>query len=217
MNYEKIYKQIVERAKNRVLDCYTERHHIIPRCMGGSDEKENLVRLTAREHYICHWLLYLIYPNDKKIKHAFWMMCNTKSNNQNRAYAISSRYYESVKKEISEMKSNVMKGRGNHNFGKPVSEERKKKWKITYGDKSLGINNPMFDKRHSDETKKVLSKLKLGKKRSEDSIRKQKESIKSRVLITCPYCDLTAKKSPNMTRYHFNNCKQNKNVENESN
>lgn len=211
MNYEKIYNQIVERARNRVLDSYTERHHIIPRCLGGTNDKKNIVLLTAREHYICHWLLYLIHPDNKKVKHAFWMMCNTKSSNQDRTYTISSRFYESVKKEISEIKSNAMLGQGNPNFGKSVSEDRKKKWKTTYGDKSVGVNNPMFGKRHSDETKKTLSRLKLGKCRSEDSIRKQKESIKNRVLITCPHCNLTAKKSPNMSRYHFNNCKNNEN------
>ena len=70
MNYEKIYNQIVNRAKNRILECYTEKHHIIPRCMGGSDDKENLVSLTAREHFLCHHLLVRIYPENIKLKFA---------------------------------------------------------------------------------------------------------------------------------------------------
>jgi phosphoglycolate phosphatase-like HAD superfamily hydrolase len=58
----------VERARNRVLDSYTERHHIIPRCIGGTDVKENLVDLTAREHFICHRLLVNIHPDNNKLK-----------------------------------------------------------------------------------------------------------------------------------------------------
>ena len=44
MNYKKIYENIITNAQNRTMDnkVYTEIHHIIPRCMGGSDDKENL-------------------------------------------------------------------------------------------------------------------------------------------------------------------------------
>jgi hypothetical protein len=102
MNYEKIYNQIIERAKlsNRMKnkENYFEKHHITPKCLGGNNEKENLVLLTAREHFICHWLLHLIYPNNNKILFAFHMMCNVKSGNQNR-YTSSSRLYEYVKLE----------------------------------------------------------------------------------------------------------------------
>jgi len=56
MNYQKIYDQIIERAKNRKLEGYKEKHHIIPKCLGGPDNKENLVELTAREHFLCHLL-----------------------------------------------------------------------------------------------------------------------------------------------------------------
>ena len=67
MEYKKIYNQIVERAKNREIEGYTEEHHIIPKCMGGGDEKENLVKLTAKEHFLCHKLLCEIYPNNRDL------------------------------------------------------------------------------------------------------------------------------------------------------
>jgi hypothetical protein len=56
--YTKHYNLLIEKAKNRTLpkETYTEKHHIIPRSMGGSNKKENLAHLTAREHFICHWL-----------------------------------------------------------------------------------------------------------------------------------------------------------------
>ena len=57
MNYERIHDQIIKRAKNRIIDGYSERHHIIPKCMGGNNNPDNLVNLTAREHFLIHWLL----------------------------------------------------------------------------------------------------------------------------------------------------------------
>ena len=53
------YNNIIQRAQSRVLstDTYTEKHHIIPRSLGGDDLTSNLVRLTAREHFVCHLLL----------------------------------------------------------------------------------------------------------------------------------------------------------------
>lgn len=109
MNYEKIYDQIVARAKSRILVGYKETHHIIPRCMGGPDDKENLVRLTAREHFLCHRLLIQIHPSNNKLKFALWAMCNMKSKRQSR-YIPSSRIYESTKLEVIELIREKKKG-----------------------------------------------------------------------------------------------------------
>lgn len=62
MDYKKVYDSIIERARNRVeVTEAFDKHHIIPRSLGGSDQKTNLVRLTLREHFICHLLLAKIY------------------------------------------------------------------------------------------------------------------------------------------------------------
>lgn len=90
---------------------------------------------------------------------------------------------------------------------KPIEQIEKQKETKRLNGSSCGEKNGMFGKSHKEETKKILSELKLGKKRNQKSIEKQKESIKKREFITCPYCKLTAKKSPNMVRYHFDNCK----------
>ena len=74
MNYQKIYEQIINRGKSRTLEGYKERHHIIPRCMGGSDEADNLVDLTPEEHYLCHQLLVKMYPNNPSLIYAVVMM-----------------------------------------------------------------------------------------------------------------------------------------------
>lgn len=89
MNYEKIYNALVEKAKVRGLDKsqhegYFEIHHIIPRCLGGSDEKDNLVMFTAREHYIAHLILAKLYPNTEGLVYAAFMM--TKGNNNSHHY-----------------------------------------------------------------------------------------------------------------------------------
>jgi len=75
MNYIRIYNQIINKAKNRIIQDlqYYENHHIIPKCMGGSNKKDNLVKLTAREHFICHWLLFKEYKTSK-LAHAWFMM-----------------------------------------------------------------------------------------------------------------------------------------------
>ena len=64
MNYKKIYDSLIERGKNRNLNEYGEKHHIVPKCLGGSNKKENLVKLTPEEHYVAHQLLVKIYPNN---------------------------------------------------------------------------------------------------------------------------------------------------------
>lgn len=70
MNYKLIYNSLIERAKTRSLDGYKESHHIVPKCLGGSDDKDNLVDLTPEEHYLAHLLLVQIYPNDHKLSYA---------------------------------------------------------------------------------------------------------------------------------------------------
>ncbi len=54
--YTAIYYKIVRRAAVRILpkELYKERHHIIPKSLGGNNTGENLVSLTGREHLICH-------------------------------------------------------------------------------------------------------------------------------------------------------------------
>jgi len=79
--YEKWHEQIVQRAKDRVLNDYYERHHILPRSLGGLDIHENIVCLTAREHFICHWLLtkFTVGEERDKVLYALRMMRANKS------------------------------------------------------------------------------------------------------------------------------------------
>jgi 5-methylcytosine-specific restriction endonuclease McrA len=83
MNYQKIYNNIIERARNRVVEGYIEVHHIVPKCLGGTNDVDNLVSLTAEEHYIVHMLLVKIYPDNKSL----WYAANMMANRNNKIYA----------------------------------------------------------------------------------------------------------------------------------
>src|SRR4249919_471048 len=67
MDYKAHYGRLMERARSRSLAGYKERHHVIPRCLGGTNERGNIVSLTAQEHFVAHQLLVRIYPNDIKL------------------------------------------------------------------------------------------------------------------------------------------------------
>ena len=96
MNYKKHYDSLIEkRIKNPLSDgVYGEVHHIIPKSEGGTNDKDNLVNLTAREHYIAHMLLARIY-NDSKM----WCALNRliHGNDFKKYNHISSRSYEFLK------------------------------------------------------------------------------------------------------------------------
>ena len=95
MNYSKHYFLLIERARNRTLTCYKEAHHIIPKCLGGSDDDTNLVDLTAREHYIAHILLAKIHGGT--LWHAVNLMGRLKK--------YSNRHYEQARLEHSRLLS----------------------------------------------------------------------------------------------------------------
>ena len=64
------YGRLIERAKTRQLTGYVEKHHVVPKCIGGTDEKSNLVKLTPEEHYVAHQLLVKIYPDNDSLVYA---------------------------------------------------------------------------------------------------------------------------------------------------
>ena len=103
MDYNRVYNQLIDRAKNRKLTCYIEKHHIIPKCMGGGDDAENIVDLTAREHFLAHKLLVEIHPTNHKLLYSLWLMAIGKKRQKwKEAYNVTSREYERLKIKMSE-------------------------------------------------------------------------------------------------------------------
>lgn len=99
MNYSLIYEKLIHRSKNRTLAGYKEKHHIIPRCLGGSDDADNLVELTPEEHYLAHQLLIKMYPNNPKLVYAIIRMTHGNKNymvRNNKMYGWVKRRYINI-------------------------------------------------------------------------------------------------------------------------
>jgi len=102
MDYQKIYNKLIESRKNEPLKIneYYEKHHIIPKCLGGSDSEQNLIKLTYREHFIAHWLLVKIHKSHSGINYAFLCMLRKQSDGR----ILNSRMFETIKKNFSKFK-----------------------------------------------------------------------------------------------------------------
>ena len=114
MNYQKIYDRLIKNAQSREIEGYFERHHIVPRCMGGSDDKQNIVKLTAREHFIAHLLLFKIHPTNLKLVKAIMMMCVGHVDERRK---INNRLYERLRLSFSQAQSECQSGNRNSQFG----------------------------------------------------------------------------------------------------
>jgi len=159
--YTRWYNQIIANAQNRITEGYTERHHIQPRSLGGADTADNLVNLTAREHFVCHWLLTKMTSGEDRYKmiNALRMMRAEKEGQQRYTTAITSRVYETIKKEYAQLQSERFSGENNPMYGDKFyrSEEGKQRQKIAV----TGNNNGA----KKEEARQKISQSKLGKKR----------------------------------------------------
>lgn len=109
--YTRIYYKIIERAKVRNIPNYTEKHHIIPKSLGGSDNKDNLVSLTGREHFVCHLLLTKMTMGKDRSKMVLAVFYLTGAGKAKRNNSIkNSRLYENLKKEHALFVSRQKKG-----------------------------------------------------------------------------------------------------------
>jgi len=176
MNYIKHYIKLCRKCQEIKKDTsiYTERHHIFPKSIYGKNDK--IVRITAKQHFIAHFLLWkackkrygISHIKTIKMGYAFYHMTITSKSTQQR---YTSRSYQIIKEWYS--KNNPSKYRdirGNKNpmfgrsgvlhplFGKPCSEERKKNIGLGNKNKLSGDKNP--SKRQ--DVKDKISKAKKG-------------------------------------------------------
>lgn len=144
MDYRKVYNDLISKGKLRGLDkrklsYYTECHHIIPKCMEGSNEDSNLVLLTSREHVIAHVLLSKMYPDNLKIiqsTSAILMKGNKRLGKVSLSFIIRIREnYAKHARELSkrqlgkEISSDIRKKISIANKGNLVSDDTKNKLK----------------------------------------------------------------------------------------
>lgn len=191
MNYKLHYDKLIKRANNRILDCYTERHHIIPKCLGGTDEPHNIVKLLPGEHYLAHQLLVKMYPNEPKLVYAARMM--TVNSNEKR---MNNKLYGWLRRKYSNIQSNNMKKRYEAGWINPLKNKKRKDLKI----RNL-INNPS----KSDYARKINSLKNKGNKRlqgikkSQSHILNMSKSKSNWYLIINP--QLISYTIQNLTKY----------------
>jgi hypothetical protein len=146
MKYERWYNSIVENAKKRNWnkndsEHYLEAHHVVPRCFGGSNTKDNIILLTAREHFICHLLLVKIHTQpDEKVKmiYALYRMCGIINDDRK---VMSSRWFESVRRMMSlgcSGKNHPQYGTTHPSKGVPRTQDVREKIRKSLTGKKLG-------------------------------------------------------------------------------
>lgn len=168
--YTKVYYSIIHRALSRSLDGYVERHHIIPKSLGGTDDTDNIVKLTPKEHFICHRLLtkmVIDFQHKIKMHNAVWMMQSTSSNQKR--YQISSNTYQVLKENIANAYRNNPNHRSIESRQKQSNTLKGRTWEERFGiERADALKKKCSDskrgKSRSQETKQKLRKANLGKK-----------------------------------------------------
>ena len=161
--YKSWYDSIIQKAKVRNLSGYKEKHHILPRCLGGKDTKTNLVKLTAREHFIVHMLLCKFTKGQARIKMLYAFNFMSVVRNKNRDYKINSKiaqklrleFFSNKPKHTSKSKLKMSRSR----IGMKLSKETRKKVGLAQigNKKALGL-------KHSEKTKNRIRNANKGNK-----------------------------------------------------
>jgi hypothetical protein len=187
--YTRWYYNIIANAQSRTLpaDVYTEKHHIIPKSLGGNNSRANLVALTAREHFLCHWLLTKMTLNDalSKMNYAFIRISFSPYGDRKLTTKkfeilknIKRFHTEETKSKISIASSgtkNPMYGRTAWSKGQTKETNSKIK---EIAEKNTGKFAWNRGKTHSIETKEKMSTSRKGRTLSEEHKRKLSESKK---------------------------------------
>jgi hypothetical protein len=184
--YTNWYYSIITKALLQVNDgSYREKHHIIPKSIGGNNDPTNLVKLTPKEHYICHLLLTKMTegPNRHKMWYAHYMMMRGL-----KRYKPSARMYQLARRNM--ILAN--KERPGPNRGKKMSDEQKAKISASLKGKNTAPKSEEHKQKmrvpKSEEHKQKLSDARKGKsygyRHSNETKRKMSESYKARRVNT---------------------------------
>lgn len=200
MQYQKLYDSLIERARSRTIVGYCESHHILPKCMGGTDDKENLVDLTPEEHFLCHQLLVKIHRGTAHYANMVYsvkMMTIPPNSNQQRDCS-KLKMFGWLRREYSKTVSQARKSRPGPMLGKksPWTSERNRKLKGTKRNITATHRSNLIaaiSKPRSEEVKAKISATKTG------VVRNTKE---------CPHCRRHISDG-NYSRWHGDNCKLN--------
>lgn len=126
MDHCRAYDQIIALAKARAApDGYTERHHVVPKSMGGTNAKANIVRLTGREHFVAHRLLAKIHPTTGMVHAVYLMACIDRRHGR---YRVTARTYETLRiaHAARTSRNETLREINSRLHRKPQSEQHKK-------------------------------------------------------------------------------------------
>lgn len=190
--YYKQYNNLIAKCQEMEKEgypegMYTEVHHILPKCQGGTNDKCNLVKMPVKYHIFAHIFLMKAFPHDKNLVYAVHMMISGINNKFERESRKTNRSINKLYSLVREEYSKVLKS-------KTLSEETRKKISNSKKGKSLNISEEAKEKRksflgrkHTEETKKKMSlsskhKGPKGIPLSEDHKRKISESQKGKII-----------------------------------
>ena len=172
------YLKFINYCKNIKFDCYTETHHIIPRSFNGTNDNSNLIKLSARHHYIAHLLLARATNSPKMIKALHKMVYSTNGDVQ-RDYKITSRVYAYVREEHAKIVSGYSK---NTVVARQIYTEEIKRIPKKLFDTYNGILYKALAKGRKDSKETKLKKQAASKR-----TRKVKQGLRSRSLAASKY------------------------------
>jgi hypothetical protein len=205
---------------------YNEDHHILPESMGGSNNTSNLVMLSARQHYLAHWMLWKAYKS-KEMTSAFFAMSNQNNQYQGRTRRITSRTYEILRKEFSRIISTSTTDLWqNHEYRqKHINTNNTVETKILRSQKAkeLWKDNEYRKKQHLSRKEAWASgrfkrdHSKCGSKGDANVAKRPEVRAKNTgsnhysnregyIKPTCDHCGITSTPT-NIKRWHNNNCK----------
>lgn len=179
MDYRSIYDKMIENRRMAIPIGYSEKHHITPRSLGGLDDESNIVRLTAREHFIAHLLLMKFNPCRETIYAAF-MMANCGDAKQIGRVKIcqKSRTYEILKSAYAIELSKIHKGKTlSAETRNKISVSLKGKLKTKETKERMSASAKELFVKNPDRGKNIGKKL-VGIVRSDET----KQKIKDRVF-----------------------------------
>lgn len=165
MRYAEHYDRLIDRARGRERAGYMERHHVVPKCRGGSDAPDNLVWLTAEEHFVAHQLLVKIHPTDRRLMWA--VTCLTGST---RKKARNNKAFGWLRRRFAEVVGKANRGRVmSAEVRAAMSAQRKgRKHPGGYTKRQAGPHG-LKGKPKSLEHRKALAAAKLGRSRGPQS------------------------------------------------